>query len=238
MAQGFLQIALFCAILVASVPLLGGYMARVFTAPAAAAGARTSRARTGRPTRGAARLLRRCSALLLFVDPAHAGDPPVQPGGFQLRDLGPVVQHHLVVRDEHQLAVLRRRDDALVLQPDGRPGGPELRLGRCRHRRRRRADPRHRRAREATGRSATSGRPRPGPSSTSCSRSRSSRGRAGLPGRHPDARRQRSAGSPAARSPRRRRSSSSAPTAAASSTSTRPTRSRTRRRSRTSSRCS
>jgi K+-transporting ATPase ATPase A chain len=32
MAQGFLQIALFCAILVASVPLLGGYMARIFTA--------------------------------------------------------------------------------------------------------------------------------------------------------------------------------------------------------------
>jgi K+-transporting ATPase ATPase A chain len=31
MAQGVLQIALFCAILVACVPLLGGYMARVFT---------------------------------------------------------------------------------------------------------------------------------------------------------------------------------------------------------------
>src|SRR6476646_11337455 len=31
MAQGFLQIAIFCALLVAAVPLLGGYMARVFT---------------------------------------------------------------------------------------------------------------------------------------------------------------------------------------------------------------
>ena len=31
MTQGFLQIAVFCAILIASVPLLGGYMARVFT---------------------------------------------------------------------------------------------------------------------------------------------------------------------------------------------------------------
>ena len=40
-----------------------------------------------------------------------------------------------------------------------------------------------------------------------------------------------------ARPPRRSRSSSSAPTAAASSTSTPPIRSRTRRRSRTSSRC-
>ena len=33
MAQGFVQIALFCAILIASVPLLGGYMARIFSAP-------------------------------------------------------------------------------------------------------------------------------------------------------------------------------------------------------------
>src|SRR3981189_3276693 len=31
MSQGFLQIAVFCAILIAVVPLLGGYMARVFT---------------------------------------------------------------------------------------------------------------------------------------------------------------------------------------------------------------
>ena len=30
MAQGFLQIAIFCALIVAVVPLLGGYMARVF----------------------------------------------------------------------------------------------------------------------------------------------------------------------------------------------------------------
>src|SRR6188472_2846869 len=31
MAQGFLQIAIFCALLVLAMPLLGGYMARVFT---------------------------------------------------------------------------------------------------------------------------------------------------------------------------------------------------------------
>ena len=31
MTQGFLQIAIYCAILIASVPVLGGYMARVFT---------------------------------------------------------------------------------------------------------------------------------------------------------------------------------------------------------------
>ncbi|MCW2993540.1 MAG: kdpA, partial [Conexibacter sp.] len=32
MTQGFLQIAIFCAVLIASVPLLGGYMARIFRA--------------------------------------------------------------------------------------------------------------------------------------------------------------------------------------------------------------
>src|SRR5690349_18805748 len=31
MAQGFLQVAIFCALLVAAMPLLGGYMARVFS---------------------------------------------------------------------------------------------------------------------------------------------------------------------------------------------------------------
>ena len=31
MAQGFLQIAIFCAVLVAVMPLLGGYMARVYS---------------------------------------------------------------------------------------------------------------------------------------------------------------------------------------------------------------
>jgi K+-transporting ATPase A subunit len=30
-AQGFLQVAIFCALLIAAMPLLGGYMARVFT---------------------------------------------------------------------------------------------------------------------------------------------------------------------------------------------------------------
>ena len=30
MAQGFLQIAIFCALIVAVVPVLGGHMARVF----------------------------------------------------------------------------------------------------------------------------------------------------------------------------------------------------------------
>ena len=48
-------------------------------------------------------------------DPAHAGHPPVQPAGLRVRHLGPLVQHRGVVRDQHELAVLRRRDDALEL---------------------------------------------------------------------------------------------------------------------------
>jgi hypothetical protein len=78
--------------------------------------------------------------------PAHAGHPPVQPPGLQVGHVGRVVQHGLVVPDQHQLAVLRRGDDDVVLLADGRPGRPELHLGRRGHRRARRAHPRHRRA--------------------------------------------------------------------------------------------
>ena len=78
----------------------------------------------------AARLLRPVLAGAV-PDPAHADAAPVQPGRLSLGHLGPQLQHRLVVRHQHELAVLRRRDDALVLQPDGRPGGAELRLRRA-----------------------------------------------------------------------------------------------------------
>ena len=48
--------------------------------------------------------------------------------------MGRLVQHRRVVRLEHQLAVLRRRDDALLLLADVRPRGSELRLCRGRDR--------------------------------------------------------------------------------------------------------
>ena len=141
------------------------------------------------------------------------------------------------------------------LDPDARPDGAELRLGRHRHGGAGGADPRLRAAHDAR----TIGnfwvdltRAR----STSCCRCRSSwrwcwsrrawcrpsrRSRRrrcvepptdadGTTGHRADDRR-------SARPPRRSPSSSSAPTAAASSTSTPPIRSRTRRRSPTSSRC-
>ena len=158
-----------------------------------------------------------------------------------------VVQHDLVVRHEHELAVLRRRDDAVVLLADGRAGRAELRLGGRRHGRAGRLHPRA--SPPAPGREIGNFYVDTHP----------------LAALHPGAavgRRRRSflvsqgviqtlGGPDAADAHRRRadararpggvagsRSSSSARTAAASSTSTRRCRSRTRRGSRTSSRCS
>ena len=84
---------------------------------------------------------------LPLPDPAHAEHPAVQPGGLRRRPLGPHLQHHLLLRHQHQLAVLRRRDDALLLQPDVRPRGAELHLRRGRDGRAGRGDPRLRLAR-------------------------------------------------------------------------------------------
>ena len=73
------------------------------------------------------------------------------------RQGGPGLEHGGVVRHEHELAVVLRRVDDGLPGPDGRPGGAELRVGRRRHRRRRRAGPRlhaltHRPARQLLGR--------------------------------------------------------------------------------------
>ena len=119
-------------------------------------------------------LARRLAAALLH--PAHADAVELdraQPAGLPLGAVERHVQHHVVVRDQHQLAVLRRRDDDELLQPDGRADGSELPLGGRRHRRRRRAHPRDHRAAAARA-WATSGRTWSAPSCTCCCRSRSS----------------------------------------------------------------
>ena len=185
-AQGWLQIVFYVAVLTALTPLLGGYMARVYQGERVAARARPRPGRAAdlpaaaAPTRGASRTGRptraRCSSSApssgrgALRDPAHPGDPPVQPGGLRLGALGRHLQHHLVVHHEHELAVLRRRDDALVLLADGRAGGAELRLGGGRDGGAGRGDPRHRQPRRQR-RSATSGRTSPARCSTSCCRS-------------------------------------------------------------------
>ena len=101
------------------------------------------RRRIGRATRARHSSSARCPRGALR-DPAHPGHPPAQPRGLRLRAVGRLVQQRRVVRVEHQLAVLRRRDDDDVRLADGRPGGAELRLGRRRHGRADRGDPRAR----------------------------------------------------------------------------------------------
>ena len=260
-AQGWLQIALYLVVLTALTPLLGAYMARVYQGErvAARARARPGRAadlpRCSAPTPSDSRTGRRYarttlvfSALFFVVllrDPAHPGDPPVQPRGLRLGPLGRDLQHHRVVHHQHELAVLRRRDHALVLLADGRAGGAELRLGRGRHGGARRGDPRLRQPRRHRARQLLAG-PHPHAALHPAAALAHRRARARLAGRGPDPQRLRDLSTPSrastrrwrsARRRRRSRSSSWARTAAASSTSTARCRSRTRPRSRTSSRC-
>ena len=138
MAQGWLQLAVFVAVVIALTRPLGAYMARVFRhervfltpilAPAERVTYRILRVDPNdepgleglrpQPDRVLALLLGRA-----LPDPAHAGHPAVQPGRLRLRPVGRELQHRLVVRQQHQLAVLRRRDDAQLLRPDGGADG-------------------------------------------------------------------------------------------------------------------
>ena len=134
MAQGWLQIAIFFAALLACVPLLGGYMARVYT------GERVALERVLGPVeRGIYRLI--------GVDPGRDQDwkayaksliwvsfifwlalylilrtqtlHPFNPQGFHSAPWDVTFNTDLVVPHQHELAVLRRRDDDDQLQPDG-----------------------------------------------------------------------------------------------------------------------
>ena len=179
---GWLTIVLFAVILTALALPLGSYMAKVYT------GERVFLTPIfGWPERFLYRVLRvdpkreqdwkaYAKSLLDLLarrlaaavpDPAHAErllrPPRAEPARLSLGAVERDVQHGLVVRDEHQLAVLQRRDDDELPQPDDRADGAELALGGRRDRRRGRADPRDRRAHAARA-SATSGR-------TSCARS-------------------------------------------------------------------
>ena len=236
-AAGWIEIALYIAILTAITPAARRlHDARLPRRDPASGIVERSIVRARRRPRAGLEGLREVGARLerrllrpALPDPAHAGHPPLEPEGPRLGAVGRRVQHDVVVRHQHELAVLRRRDDDVVLLADGRPGGAELRLGRRRHRGRDRLHPRARLALRPHDRqllqrpdqdaglraAADLGRGRPVPR---------------LAGRDPVA-------DAPARSPRRRSSRSSAPTAAASSTSTPRTRSRTRPGSRTSSSC-
>ena len=134
MLQGWIQIIVFAAVLIAVVPLLGGYMARVFTnervflTPVVGPLERLlyrvlrvdiERSQGWKSYAGSLLVFSALFWLALYLILRTQTLHPVQPGRLSLGDVGPVVQHRLVVRHQHELAVLRRRDDAVVLQPDG-----------------------------------------------------------------------------------------------------------------------
>ena len=104
--MGWVQIVIFCAVLLAIVPLLGGYMARVFTYEA-------RRPQSWKDTRCSVITFSLLSWLLLFLILRTQTLHPFNPNGFHSGTWDLVVQHGVVVRHEHELAVLRRRDDAL-----------------------------------------------------------------------------------------------------------------------------
>ena len=177
-------------------------------------------------------------------DPAPPGAPVPQPEPLQGGARASLAQHRRELRHEHELAVLRRRVDDVVLHADGRARGAAVRLGRRRDGRARRRHPRDRaplvrHARQLLGRPLPVARlhlpaaladPRLRP--PHAGRSADVRGhRQRAHARGSDAADRARAGRAACS-----RSSSSGRTAAASTTRTPPSRSRTRTGSRTSSR--
>ena len=119
--------------------------ARLRRAPAATALLGVDPAR-GQDWKGYARSVldrqRRLRRPALRADPRTQGVLPRNPQDLGAPHLGPVVQHGGLVPHEHELAVLRGRDDDVLPHPDGRPGRPELHLGGRRHRGARRLRPR------------------------------------------------------------------------------------------------
>ena len=151
--NGWIQILLYCAVIAALVKPLGAYLTRVLdgTLPwhglgrAPALPPRRRRSPRGselaRLCAGAARL-QPCGRPLPLRAPAAAGRAAPQPGRHGRGAAGARVQHRRLLRHQHQLAELRRRDDDEPSHPDGRAHRPELRLRRDRHRRRGRRHPR------------------------------------------------------------------------------------------------
>ena len=152
--NGWIQILLFCAVVAALAKPLGAYLTRVLDGDLRRPRGRSSGRSTASPAidpREEQSWLGYALALLAFnlagfLAPlraaAPAGRAAAQPGGHGRGAAGARVQHRRLLRHQHQLAELRRRDDDEPSHPDGRAHGAELRLRRDRHRRRGRGDPR------------------------------------------------------------------------------------------------
>ena len=94
---------------------------------------------------------------------------PLNPDGLRRGQPVPVVQHRRQLHDQHELAVLRRRDDDELPHADVRAHVPELRVGGRRHGRADRDDPRLH-ARRHRQRRQLLARPGAQRASTSCCR--------------------------------------------------------------------
>ena len=182
---GWVQILIYCAIIVAITPVLGAYMTRVFN------GERTFLTPVLRPVELALysaagveekreqRWLTYVVAMLLF----HVGGflilyglmrfqaaLPFNPAGQSAVAPDLQLQYRDQLHHQHQLAELRRRGHDVVPHADARPHAPELPVGGNRHRAGGRA---HSRlcARVGNRRSAISGSISPAARSTSSSQS-------------------------------------------------------------------
>ena len=258
---GWIQILIYCAIIVAITPVLGGYMTQRLqrradipvAGPAPGRGGdlqdrrrrRAARARLAHVYRRHAAVPRRRLSHSLCVD-APAGGAAVQSGRAIRRRRRLVVQHGDELHHQHQLAELRRRKHDVLSRADARADAPELSVGGDRHRARHRADPRLC-PRLGQDRSAISGSMSRAARSMSCCRSAcptrcSWSGKAfrrrSAPMSMPRRWKAPSRPSRSARSPRRSRSRCSAPMAAASSTPMPRIRSKIRPRCRTTCRSS
>ena len=154
--NGWLQILVFCGIVVALVKPLGWYMTRVF------AGERTLLSPLLRPvevglyrvagvdanreqhwlTYAVAMLLFNAAGfVILYLLQRMQGMLPFNPAAMAARSGRSRLQHGDELRDEHELAELRRRGHDELSRADGRPDRAEFPVRRDRHRPRRRPDP-------------------------------------------------------------------------------------------------
>ncbi len=146
--NGVLQLALYLVVLLALAKPLGAlHGARLRGAHRGPGpGPRVARApplptlgRPARPRDGLEDLRARDAALQLrgpagrVPAPAPPGRPAAEPAGPRRGDARLVLQHRRQLRQQHQLAGVRRRDDDELPHPDAGPDRPELRVGRGGH---------------------------------------------------------------------------------------------------------
>ena len=249
---GWAQLVALIVALGVTAPLLGRYIANVYdrrrrraSTGSSGRSSGSSTARAGSiPSASSAGTSTRCRCsrsassafFLLYVMQRFQSGLPFNPTDMAQRAAGARVQHRGELRDQHELAELRRRDDDESPHPDGGSHGAAVRVRRGRHGGDGRADPgslacRPAHDRQLLGRSRAHDLPHPAAARVRV------RDRAA---RHAASSRTRTASPRCTRSPARRsrsrvartrawsRSSSWERTAATSSTSTPRTRSRTR----------